>query len=175
MTRLTMAALLAATWGLAACGDGAGTPASAPVDARPVEVGPPATQAAAPWTLKTAADGASLRHQVDAAPGFEIACRRAPARLEAVAEGLTPIGSEDRFTLGVGDEAFALVADLEAERASGVEASGPIPADLLDRLARGQALSVSYGAQTVGPLEAVPEAERAAFVAACHEIVGSTG
>lgn len=173
MTRLTMAALLAATWGLAACGDGAETPA--PVDARPVEAGSSVAPAAAPWTLRTATDGAGLRHQVDAAPGFEIACRRGPARLEAVAEGLTPIGSEDRFTLGVGDEAFALVADLSAERASGVEASGPIPADLLDRLARGQALSVSYGAQTVGPLEAVPEAERTAFVAACHEIVGSTG
>ena len=80
--------------------------------------------------------------------------------------------SEDRFTLGVGGEAYALAADLEADREQGVEASGDIPPGLLDRLEAGGEITFNYGALNLGPFPAIPEADRAAFAAECRAAAG---
>lgn len=76
------------------------------------------------------------------------------------------IGSEDRLTVGGGDEAFAFVADLQAP-GEGVVANGAADADLLARLARGETVRAVYGRQAVGPLQAARPAALAAFTARC--------
>ena len=53
-----------------------------------------------------------------------------------------------------------------------MEASGDIPADLLDRIEAGEEIAFNYGAQNLGPFPAVPEGDREAFVADCREIAG---
>ena len=51
-----------------------------------------------------------------------------------------------------------------------MEASGDIPADLLDRIEASEEIAFNYGAQNLGPFPTVPEADRDAFVAECREI-----
>ena len=99
------------------------------------------------------------------------ACRdaRVSARAGALvieAPGFEPIGSEDRLTLGAGDEAFAFVADLAAP-GPGVTASGRAEADLFARMARGEPVSAVYGAQRIGPARAEARASLQAFVSHC--------
>ena len=91
-------------------------------------------------------------------------------RLMASGEVLNAIGSEDRLTVGVGGEAYALAADLEADRQGGVEGYGEIPEDLLARLEAGGEIGLSYGSQTVGPYPGPDEAEATAFAAACRDM-----
>jgi hypothetical protein len=103
-------------------------------------------------------------------PLLRLACVRGPAQMVVTAERFRAIGSEERLSLGVDDEPFVFVADLTAGRPVGVEARGPIPPALLDRLARANAVSVSYGAQTLGP-HIPPDPETAArFASACRAV-----
>lgn len=78
------------------------------------------------------------------------------------------IGSEDRLTVGAGNEAFAFVADLQAP-GEGIIAGGAPEADMLARLARGEPVSAIYGQQTVGPLRAARPASLPAFAALCAD------
>lgn len=123
------------------------------------------------WSASAVGDGRAL---VLSGPRGEemmrLACL-ADGRLMASGEVLNEIGSEDRLTVGVGGEAYALAADLEADRAGGVEGYGDIPEDLLARLEAGGEIGLSYGAQTVGPYPGPDEAEATAFAAACRELI----
>ncbi|MFN3932716.1 MAG: hypothetical protein ACK4JY_13305 [Brevundimonas sp.] len=99
------------------------------------------------------------------APVLTLFCR-APGMLVIQAPGFEPIASEDRLTIGAGDEAFAFVADLKAP-GPGVTASGTAEADLFARMARGEPVTAVYGRQTVGPARAETPAALSDFLARC--------
>lgn len=129
--------------------------------------------AAARWALEAGADDASLSVLgADATLLFRIACVRSPARMEINVPGFALVGSEERLTFGVDDEAFAFVADVVGRPASGVRAEAPINVDLLDRFARTSSVTAVYGAATAGPYLSPPPAQSEAFVAACRDMVG---
>lgn len=124
-----------------------------PVPADPGDAPPPA--------------GAAVAVLVDASGAQTATLSCGAEGLRIVVPGFRPIGSEDRLSIGAGGEAFALVADLAAP-GPGVSASGAADPDLLDRLARGEALSAMYGQQSVGPLTAASPAGLQAVVSACR-------
>jgi hypothetical protein len=144
--------------GLAACGGERPQEAAAPSE--PVRETQAASQApdatsSAPgagggWTMQASATaGAALVHTAkDGAEDLRVACRRNPADLWVSAPRFSRIGSEDRLSLGAGDKATALVADLQAEGA-GVEASGPVAPEFLEALRAGGEIGVSYGSQAL--------------------------
>ena len=163
------ALLTLALLGLAACGrderPAVPTPPEAPAaPARPQPPAPPAQPADATSALLTMVDASG-------APALLLFCEGPARHLVIHAPGLTPIGSEDRLTLGAGDEAFAFVADLEAP-GPGVTGGGVPEADLFDRMARGESVRAVYGAQTVGPVRAETPAALRAFVARCGGVSG---
>lgn len=166
MRRLSLVILSAAA--LAACDTGA--PAVHETPANPVpEPETPATGEPA-WTSAASGEGRAL--VLNTARGGEImrlACL-ADGRLMASGQVFNPVGSEDRLTVGVGDEAFALAADLEADRQGGVEGYGEISSDLLARLEAGGEIGLSYGSQTVGPYPGPEAAEARAFAEACRNL-----
>ena len=147
---------------LAACGrDEAPT---APVEPLPEPSKPPLVEPPAAPVDMAFADAAGAER-------LRLSCRDDPAALHIVVPGFTPVSSEDRLTLGAGDEAFAYVADLDAS-APGVIGGGAIDADLMGRLARGEPLRAVYGAQTVGPLTAARPDDLAGFAERCRGLAG---
>ena len=169
MRRLSLVVLSAAA--LAACDSGApDADVQTPPAPEPAPAPAPAPDSPA-WTTDAAGDSRILI--LSGPRGSEImrlACL-ADGRLMASGEVLNEIGSEDRLTVGVGGEAYALAADLEADRAGGVEGYGEIPEDLLTRLEDGGEIGLSYGAQTVGPYPGPDQAAATAFADACRELV----
>ncbi|MDI6624513.1 MAG: hypothetical protein QME55_07270, partial [Brevundimonas sp.] len=95
---------------------------------------------------------------------LSLACR--DGQMTVAVPEFERIGSEDRLTVGAGDEAFAFAADLQAP-GDGIIAGGAADADLLARLARGEPVSAIYGQQTVGQLQAARPAALAPFAALC--------
>jgi hypothetical protein len=170
MTKVTAAAVLL----LAACDgtpaeEGASPPPAAPVPPRPPAAPSPTDPAVGTaWSLSGADGGVGVKLTRDGAPVFRLTCLAGSDRVEAAVAGIDPIASEERFTLGAGDEAYTLVADLAASTPGDLRASGDAPADLLDRIERGEPLSVNYGAATVGPLPPLPEVARSVFAAGCR-------
>lgn len=136
-----------------------------PVPAPPPEP-PAAPQAPAP-PIPPAPPEAPARLAFVDAGGVErlsIACDG--GQMQIVVPEFDRIGSEDRLTVGGGDEAFAFVADLQAP-GEGIVAGGAADADLLARLARGEPVRAVYGRQSVGPLQAARPAALAAFAGRC--------
>lgn len=124
-------------------------------------------------TWETTVSGAGVGLLLSGAGGeplLRLACARGPARMTVVAERFRAIGSEERLTLGLDGRAFVFVADPTAERPTGVEAEGPILAELLDTVERARAVSVSYGAQTLGPHMPPGPAAARRFVSACRQV-----
>lgn len=119
------------------------------------------------WRLVDSDEGAALvllgegEQQV-----FHLACLTGPARMQVIASDFTVIGSEERLTLGVADEAFGFVADT-MRGGPGVQAEAAIDPQFLDHLSRTADISAVYGAQQVGPWPAPPEGERLAFIQRC--------
>jgi hypothetical protein len=162
---------------LAACGrqDAGDSPAG---EARTSARAQPAS-AIAPglaWTTRVTGVGVSMTlTEANGAPVMQLACTRDPAEMTLVVDRFRPVGSEDRLTLGVGEEPFVFVADLRTERPSGVEAAAPISEALLERLEAAQSVSAVYGAQQVGP-HIPPDAEAARiFSSACRAVAGRPG
>lgn len=121
--------------------------------------GDPATQAAT-------ADASGWRSVGDTAgdaiefvgagnkPQLRIICA-GPAKLIVNVPGFSPIGSEERLSLGGEKDALAMVADSRGDRQrGGVSAETRITGELKSWLL--QPLSASYGRQNVGPVPAVP-------------------
>ena len=151
------AVLLLAT----ACGRSEAPPAADPApEPAPAASVPPAASAASPA-------GRSEVVFVDAAGVLTAILSCTTDELRIVVPGFQPIGSEDRLSIGTEGEAYALVADLAAP-GPGVTASGPSDPELLDRLARGEALSAMYGQQSAGPLSAASPTGLRAAVSACR-------
>lgn len=146
--------LTVALLGLAACRR---EEAPAPVEPAPIPSKPPLVQPpATPDRLAFVDAGGAER--------LSLACR--DGQMKVAVPGFQRIGSEDRLTVGAGDEAFAFAADLQAP-GEGIVAGGAADADLLARLARGEPVSAVYGRQTVGPLQAAQPAALPAFAASC--------
>jgi hypothetical protein len=155
------------------CGDDEPRTPGAPIqEAESAAPGGDQPLARARWSLLSSGEGVALRLEEGEDLIAGIACMRAPAGLRAESDRFQPVMSEDRFTIGAGDEAYALAADLQAGRERGVEASGDIPGDLLNRIEAGGEIAFNYGAQNLGPFPAVPEADREAFVTDCREMAG---
>ena len=151
--------LLAATLlGLAACGREEAP--TAPAEPLPVPSKPPLVRSPEAPVGMAFVDASGAER-------LQIACRAEDPAFRITVPGFDPIASEDRLTLGAGDEAFAHAADLEAS-GSGVSGGGAIEAGLIDRLARGEPVRAVYGAQSVGPLQAAQPALLAAFTERCR-------
>lgn len=123
------------------------------------------------WEAVSGAEGVAL---VLLAEGdrqiFHLACTTAPAQVQIIVSNASVIGSEERMTLGVADEAFGFVADTE-RTGPGVLATGAIDPAFLEHLARTTEISAVYGAQQIGPWPAPSQAQRDDFVASCSQIV----
>ncbi|WP_029085892.1 hypothetical protein [Brevundimonas aveniformis] len=100
---------------------------------------------------------------------FHMACLRADREMQIIASDFTVIGSEERMTMGIANEAFGFVADTQWT-GSGVMARTAIDPSLLDHLARTSDLSVLYGIQQGGPWPAPSQDQRDGFILACAEI-----
>ncbi len=157
-TLLLTAALLA----LAACGREEASAPAAPVEPLPVPSKPPLVQPPEAPVSMAFIDGTGAER-------LQLACR-ADAGLQITVPGFEAIPSEERLTIGAGDEAFTHVADLQAP-GPGVTGGGPIDADLIDRLARGEPVRAVYGAQSVGPLQAARAQSLAAFAERCRGLI----
>ena len=164
---------------LASCGAADEAPEADNVLELPIPSGPPVAQqveavrSSAPrqdypaWESAASGEGTALR--LTGAGGkllLSIACLGSPARLAATAPGFTITGSEDRFSLGLGDEPVTLVADLSAAKA-GVTAEGIVPGGLAGLLAKAEQISALYGTQQIGPVAAPPEALKHALAKSC--------
>lgn len=146
---------------LAGCGQPEAPPSPAHTPAPPAPAVPASDDPAAP-----AADGSPLVFvDGDGSPAATVDCSL--EGLTITVPGFRAIASEDRLSLGTEGEAYTLVADLAAP-GPGVTASGSPDADLVDRLARSEALFARYGQQTVGPLTAPSPAGLQTLVAVCR-------
>ena len=129
----------------------------------------PAVQTGPAWTLETSATaGTALVHQdAGGAEVFRLACRRGSPGLYAALPGLTRIDSEDRLTLGAGDQLALFVVSMEGP-AQGLRADGARDPAFLAALTRGGPIAASYGARQIS-LPPPPAEARAAFAAGCRE------
>ncbi len=130
----------------------------------------PAPAPSSGWRLSSDGEGVGLELERNGASVARFACLRSGRVFQAQGFGLNPIGSEERLTVGAGDEAHALVADPGASVA-GVLGSGSISPALLEAVEAGGSLSLSYGAQTLGPLESLSPVDRAAFASGCRAVL----
>jgi hypothetical protein len=167
---------------LAACGAREPTPAPASPPAEPTATEPapppPAPPPPAPptsdgqWRVDVTGAGVALVRTLRGEERLRLACRRDPPTLLVSAERVAPIPSEERLSLGVGDEVVALVA-ATGDRPAGVEATGPIPLDLLARLEPGGVgIGLAYGAQTLN-LPGPDAATATRFVEACRAVAAA--
>jgi hypothetical protein len=175
--RLPLPALLLL---LASCGGASEAPKNDDDVDVPVPSGPPVAQQAdavpssAPGesgpTWESAASGEGTALRLTAPDGrllLSIACLRTPRRLIASAPGFKAIGSEDRFSLGLGEEPVTLVADPTRQEKSGVTAEGAVPASFGKLLDEAKQVSALYGSQQIGPHPAPGEALKEALARDC--------
>lgn len=163
---------------LGSCGSGETEPANR-VDL-PQPSGPPVAQQAdavpstapernAPaWETAASGEGTALRL---VEPGgrllLSIACLGTPPRLVVTAPGFTSIGSEDRFSLGLGEEPVTLVADVARTSETGVAAEAPPPPEFGERLQDAREISALYGTQQIGPVAAPSDALKEPLARSC--------
>ena len=139
-------------------------PVPAPAPAEPAE-----SRSGLDWQAEAVGAGHRLRlsNLATGAHLLTISCL-APSRLTVHAPAFTPIGSEDRFSFGIGAEPVTLVANpYEQQRGAGVTAEGPIPDNLETLFAGADTIGALYGTQQVGPHAAPPEILREPFLRAC--------
>jgi hypothetical protein len=163
---------------LAACGSGAPPPGnetveiptpSGPPVAQQMEAAPPpmeSAQAGPRWESVSSGEGSALRLTgSDGKVAMSVACLGQPRRMVVTVPSFSPIGSEDRFSLGLGNEPVTLVADPTRQKGPGVTAEGPPPPRaVFDNAATVSAL---YGRQQVGPVPAPPEKLRELLAKSC--------
>ena len=154
---LVIIAALAVT----ACGQPAPEPADAPPPVAPAAETPDEPR----WI--DGGDAAILVMQ-DARRETVISLACPQDQLSVDGATLDAIGSEDRLTLGVGGEAFALAAQPVVGE-PGVRALGPAPEGLYAAIARAGPLSLNYGAQVVTAPQ-LPVDLAARFANACGGI-----
>ena len=142
-----------------------GPPVAQQVDADPSAPPPPAAPA---WESTASPEGTALRlTQPDGTLLLSIACLGRPIRLVATAPAFSPIGSEDRFSLGLGNEPIAMVADPTRQAQAGVTAEGAVPDNFEKLLDEAKQVSALYGTQRIGPVPAPAEALKKALAKSC--------
>lgn len=139
---------------------------------------PSAAASTARWAFgvgKNSVEMAWVTNAETAEAPLSLVCARGDG-LMVVAKAFRPIGSEERLTLGAGDDAFALVAGNVADPdATLVRATAPADDLLLTAIASGRPISASYGAQHFGPIAAPPQALRRAFADTCRKLNATAG
>ena len=158
------ALLTVALLGLAACGRDETSAPTAPVEPLPIPSRPPLVQPPEAPVSMAFVDASGAER-------LELACRTEAPAFQITVPGFEAISSEDRLTIGAGDEAFAHAADLDAS-GPGVTGGGAVDLDLIDRLARGESVRAVYGAQSVGPLQAARPETLTAFAERCRGLRG---
>jgi hypothetical protein len=163
--------LVAALMLLAACGPAANDTNVSGAVQPPEPSGAPApvvpAEPKADWESAADAQGASLRLVgADGRTIMSVRCESGLARLTVSVPSFTPIGSEDRFAFGVGDEPVTLVADPTRQQSGGVTAEGRVPDGFGDLLAGARTISALYGTQCIGP-EPIPAERLQAFAQGC--------
>ncbi|HEX8213957.1 MAG TPA: hypothetical protein VF582_00630 [Allosphingosinicella sp.] len=150
--------ILLAAIALAGCGSEAEEQRPAETSqVTPEPSGPPVVQQAQPEQK-----GAQLGVEVESAGGglrienpdgtlrMSVVC--SGSKLVATVPSFTPIGSEDRFALAIGQEPVTLVADPTRQKAgTGVRAEGPVPDDFEALLSAADQVGALYGTQKIGP------------------------
>jgi hypothetical protein len=145
------------------------TPSGPPVAQQAPQPSQPPLPTGPQWESAVRGEGMALRLAEGGQLRMEIACLP-PARLTVNVPGFTTIGSEDRFSLGLGNEPVTLVADLSAE--NGVAAEGPVPDNLEELLEGADQVTALYGTQQVGPVGPPPPQLVDAFTDACEKLAG---
>lgn len=132
-----------------------------------------AASAEGPWRLEAsaAAGSALVFGDADGVERLRLICRRGPAEFVVQAADVQPIGSEERFTLGFGDQLFTLVADVSSGLPF-VEAKAPLTPELIVALRSGRPIAANYGATNLGPHPAPEGDVREAFARACEQALG---
>ncbi len=128
---------------------------------------PPAEVTQLRWAVAGGSEGAHAHLLApDGTMVLSLGCRLGSGRLEVSVPGLTRIGSEDRLSLGFGDDSIALAADMTAP-GKGVHATGAVPPDIVDQLTSATAIGVAYGNQNLGPYQPPSSDEARAMATAC--------
>lgn len=166
---LLFAGIFVATLVLTGCEAPSDTPA------RPDAATPPVADAGLRWEGLASDEGAALvllgqgDRQV-----FHMACLSSDREMQIIASDFTVIGSEERMTMGIENEAYGFVADTEWT-GGGVMARGSIDATLLGALSRTTEVSVLYGIQQGGPWPAPSADQRDTFIQVCTAISQQSG
>lgn len=142
-----------------------GPPVAQQVDAVPI-IAP--DQAGPAWEIATSGAGTALRLMGGGGKLLlSIACAGSPRRLAVTAPAFDPVGSEDRFSFGLGSHPLTLVADLSKQANGGVTGEAPVPEDFAQRLETARRLSALYGNQAVGPVPAPDQALKQILAKSC--------
>jgi hypothetical protein len=121
------------------------------------------------WESAASGEGLALRLvEPDGKLVLSIACLGRPPRLVASVPSFTAIASEDRFSLGLGNDPVTLVADPTRQKPPGITGEGAVTEEF-DRLFDGaDQISAVYGRQQVGPHPAPQAALKEQFAKACQ-------
>jgi hypothetical protein len=119
------------------------------------------------WESATGDGGTGLRIVGEGgAAEMSIFCPEARTRLVVSVPSFKPIGSEDRFSLSLGQEPVTLVADPTRQK-TGVTAEGAVPGNLAELLEKAENIGALYGTQRIGPHPAPPKALLDALAKEC--------
>jgi ketosteroid isomerase-like protein len=106
-----------------------------------------------------------LVHRERGKPRLALSCLLDAKELEVRVHGFVPVPSEDRLTVGAGDELLSLTTRKGA--AAGVAGRGRLTAQFTTALRAGARIGASYGSQNLAPLPAAPRKILEAFGQAC--------
>ena len=165
-----MRSLLPSLLLLSACGAPAGHADETVTADIPVPSGPPivqqvegevpntAVEKATRWESVTGERGTGLRLVGEGGKmAMSIFCPDGGTRLVVSVPSFKPIGSEDRFSLALGQEPVTLVADPTRQN-SGVTAEGAVPDNFSELVDKAGRIGALYGAQQMDPHPAPPKA-----------------
>jgi hypothetical protein len=158
---------------LGACSPAETPPTPPPEAEQPAQPPEAAIAPGLSWAASASGEGAVLTlSNPDGGEVLRLGCIRNPAAMTLTVAGFSPINSEDRLTVGLDDQLFVFVADLEASSAEGgVVAQAPISTDFLERLQSANAVGAVYGAQQLGPHIPPPADIAGTFAAECRRAV----
>jgi hypothetical protein len=119
------------------------------------------------WESATGSNGTGIKWVGDGGLAeMSIFCPEAGKKLVVSVPAFTPIGSEDRFSLALGQEPVTLVADPTRQK-QGVTAEGAVPDGFPDLLEKAKQIGARYGNQQIGPHPAPPKALLEALAKEC--------
>jgi hypothetical protein len=164
---------------LSACGAPAPEEAGNDTADIPVPSGPPILQQAEGevpdaavegvprWESATGDGGTGIR-LVDEGGVTEMSifCPQARTRLVVSVPKFKAIGSEERFSLALGDEPVTLVADPTRQK-QGVTGEGAVPDNFSELLKKAERIGARYGNQQTGPHALPPKPLREALSREC--------